>query len=232
MRPPCRILLLPSKKTTYCRDRGCALRPRPQGFCTWAAPARSFSTGSMLGGTGGTMVLRLDDTDVERNTEASVNSISRVCKWLGLGWDEEYRQSERLALHQKTAWAIFEKGLAYRDFTPASHGRRREVGATGHVAVQPGVRELSPRGKRSTRRRGRAFRLAFPGAARVGARRCVSRCGIRRAAQGRRGHRGLCAAAIDGCRPTTWPPAPMTPICGSRTSFAARTILRIRSSTC
>jgi len=42
------------------------------------------------------MILRLDDTDVERNTEASVNSIFDGLKWLALGWDEEYKQSERL----------------------------------------------------------------------------------------------------------------------------------------
>ena len=68
------------------------------------------------------MILRLDDTDVERNTEASVDSIFEGLKWLGLGWDEQYKQSERLDLHRKTAWAIFEKGLAYRDFTPAHPG--------------------------------------------------------------------------------------------------------------
>ena len=72
------------------------------------------------------MILRLDDTDVERNTEASVNSIFEGLKWLGLGWDEEYKQSERLALHQKMAQTIFEKGLAYRDFTPARTGDEEE----------------------------------------------------------------------------------------------------------
>src|SRR5215467_14501565 len=67
----------------------------------------------------GTMILRLDDTDVDRNSQASVDSIFEGLRWLDLGWDEEYRQSDRLALHQKMAWSIFDKGLAYRDFTPA-----------------------------------------------------------------------------------------------------------------
>src|SRR6202453_2983708 len=67
----------------------------------------------------GTMVLRLDDTDVERNTDASVQSIFEGLRWLGLNWDEEYKQSERLDLHRKAAEAIFARGLAYRDFTPA-----------------------------------------------------------------------------------------------------------------
>jgi glutamyl-tRNA synthetase len=67
---------------------------------------------------GGVMILRIDDTDLERNTEASLNSIFDGLNWLGLGWDEFYRQSERLELHQRMAWTIFEKGFAYRDFTP------------------------------------------------------------------------------------------------------------------
>jgi glutamyl-tRNA synthetase len=66
------------------------------------------------------MILRIDDTDIERNTEASLQSIYDGLNWLGLGWEEEYRQSQRLDLHRKMAAAIFEKGLAYRDFTPAS----------------------------------------------------------------------------------------------------------------
>jgi glutamyl-tRNA synthetase len=68
------------------------------------------------------MILRIDDTDVDRNTQASLDSIFDGLNWLDLGWDEEYHQSDRIELHQKMAWAIFEKGLAYRDFTPASAG--------------------------------------------------------------------------------------------------------------
>lgn len=67
----------------------------------------------------GTMVLRIDDTDADRNTEASLNSIYDGLNWLGLGWDEFYRQSERLELHRKVAFDLLAKGSAYRDFTPA-----------------------------------------------------------------------------------------------------------------
>src|SRR5579863_3010200 len=70
----------------------------------------------------GTMVLRLDDTDVERNTEASVRSIFDGLRWLGLDWDEEYKQSERLNLHRAAARRILDSDLAYRDFTPAHAG--------------------------------------------------------------------------------------------------------------
>jgi glutamyl-tRNA synthetase len=96
----------------------------------------------------GTMVLRLDDTDIERNTEASVQSIFEGLRWLGLDWDEEYRQSERLALHRRQAEAIFEKGLAYRDFTPAHAEAPRssnddQPSSQGAWLFNPGMRELS-----------------------------------------------------------------------------------------
>jgi len=91
----------------------------------------------------GTMVLRLDDTDVERNSEASVQSIFAGLRWLGLDWDEEYKQSERLALHRRQAEAIFAKGLAYRDFTPAHAGDDNQSSAQGAWLFNPGMRELS-----------------------------------------------------------------------------------------
>jgi glutamyl-tRNA synthetase len=91
----------------------------------------------------GTMVLRLDDTDVERNTETSVQSIFEGLRWLGLDWDEEYKQSERLALHRRQAEAIFAKGLAYRDFTPAHSDSGEASSSHGAWLFNPGMRELS-----------------------------------------------------------------------------------------
>ncbi len=79
----------------------------------------------------GTMILRIDDTDVERNTDASLNSIFDGLNWLGLPWDEQYRQSDRIELHQKLAWQIFDKGFAYRDFTPAHTGDEDKTTAAG-----------------------------------------------------------------------------------------------------
>src|SRR5512142_1662515 len=68
----------------------------------------------------GALILRIDDTDVERNTRQSLDSIFEGLKWLDLGWDEFYRQSERLDLHRQAAQAILDKGRGYRDFTPAA----------------------------------------------------------------------------------------------------------------
>jgi glutamyl-tRNA synthetase len=92
--------------------------PSPTGFLHIGS-ARTFIFNWLYARKeNGTMILRIDDTDVERNTEASMQSIFDGLRWLGLDWDEQYAQSERIELHQKSAWSIFEKGLAYRDFTP------------------------------------------------------------------------------------------------------------------
>ena len=91
--------------------------PSPTGFLH-VGSARTFIFNWLFARrNGGTMILRLDDTDLERNTDASVNSIFDGLKWLGLGWDEYYRQSERLDLHRQIAQKIFDQGLAYRDFS-------------------------------------------------------------------------------------------------------------------
>ena len=107
------------------------------------------------------MVLRLDDTDVERNTDVSVNSIFAGLRWLGLGWDEEYKQSERLALHRQIAEAIFQKGLAYRDFTPAHAGESEKSGANQTWLFNPGMRELSRAESDRRAAAGETFALRF-----------------------------------------------------------------------
>ncbi len=116
--------------------------PSPTGFLH-VGSARTFIFNWLYARRNqGTMVLRIDDTDVERNTEASVQSIFDGLRWLGLNWDEEYRQSERLALHHRAAEAIFARGLAYRDFTPAHAGEDSQSGAQGAWLSNPGMREM------------------------------------------------------------------------------------------
>jgi glutamyl-tRNA synthetase len=107
------------------------------------------------------MILRLDDTDAERNTEASVNSIFEGLKWLDLGWDEQYKQSERGNLHRQIAEAIFQKGLAYRDFTPAHTGDSERSGAQGTWLFNPGMRELSAEESNRRAASGEGFALRF-----------------------------------------------------------------------
>lgn len=115
--------------------------PSPTGFLHIGS-ARTFIFNWLYARRhGGTMILRIDDTDVARNTDVSLQSIYAGLRWLELDWDEEYRQSERLHHHQRAAEEILERGLAYRDFTPATgeEGEKRE----GPWLCNPGMRELS-----------------------------------------------------------------------------------------
>ena len=135
--------------------------PSPTGFLH-VGSARTFIFNWLFARRNrGTMILRLDDTDVERNTEASVNSIFQGLRWLGLGWDEEYKQSERLALHRQMAQMIFEKGLAYRDFTAARGGESEQSGVQGTWLFNPGMRELSQEESSRRAAAGEPFALRY-----------------------------------------------------------------------
>src|ERR1700716_3971846 len=135
--------------------------PSPTGFLH-VGSARTFIFNWLYARhNGGIMVLRLDDTDVERNTEASVNSIFEGLRWLDLGWDEEYKQSERLSLHRQMADAIFQKDLAYRDFTPAHTGESEKSGAQGTWLFHADMRVMSRQESDRRAAAGETFALRF-----------------------------------------------------------------------
>jgi glutamyl-tRNA synthetase len=110
---------------------------------------------------GGAMILRIDDTDAGRNTETSLNSIFEGLRWLNLGWDEEYKQSERLPLHSRLAEAIFQKGMAYRDFTPAQATEGEKSGAQGTWLFNAGMREMAREESDRRAAAGETFALRF-----------------------------------------------------------------------
>lgn len=62
---------------------------------------------------GGAFWLRLDDTDVQRSTEAFAEGIRRDLSWLGLAWGFEERQSARLARYAEAAELLKEAGRLY-----------------------------------------------------------------------------------------------------------------------
>src|SRR5262244_3863024 len=135
--------------------------PSPTGFLH-VGSARTFIFNWLYARrNAGTIILRLDDTDVERNTDASVNSIFEGLRWLGLNWDEEYKQSERLELHRKMAWGIFEKGLVYRDFTLAHTGDAEKSGAQGIWLFNADMRSLSSEESNQRASAGESFALRF-----------------------------------------------------------------------
>src|SRR5664279_5171935 len=119
--------------------------PSPTGFLHIGSSRTFIFNWLYARRNGGTMILRIDDTDIERNTEASLNSIFDGLDWLGLNWDEQYRQSQRLALHKEIADSILAKGLAYRDFTPPNAaGAEKDDAqhAAGAWLCNPGQREI------------------------------------------------------------------------------------------
>ncbi len=135
--------------------------PSPTGFLHIGS-ARTFVFNWLYARHhGGAMILRIDDTDVERNTEASLQSIFEGLRWLDLGWDEQYRQSERLALHRQMADAIFRKGLAYRDFTPAQTGETSRSGAQGTWLSNAEMREMPAEESDRRAAAGEPFALRF-----------------------------------------------------------------------
>src|SRR5260370_7383625 len=69
-----------------------------------------------------------------------------------------YCQSTRLDLHRRAAWAIFEKGLAYRDFTPASTALENP---SGGWLFNPGMRELMREESDRRAKAGESFVLRF-----------------------------------------------------------------------
>jgi glutamyl-tRNA synthetase len=135
--------------------------PSPTGFLHIGS-ARTFIFNWLFARrNGGTMILRIDDTDVERNTEASLNSIFEGLRWLDLGWDEQYQQSQRVALHRAAAQAIVDKGLAYRDFTPPSAGESEKSGAQGTWLFNADMRSMSPEESHRRAAAGEPFALRF-----------------------------------------------------------------------
>ena len=65
---------------------------------------------------GGKFILRIEDTDRERSTKEFENMLIEDLKWLGLDWDEFYRQSERFDIYREYAQRLVESGHAYPCF--------------------------------------------------------------------------------------------------------------------
>ena len=135
--------------------------PSPTGFLH-VGSARTFIFNWLYARHNhGTMVLRLDDTDLERNTEASTRSIFDGLRWLALDWDEEYKQSERLDLHRAAAERLLKKNLAYRDFTPAHATDDDNSSAQGAWLFNPGMREMSREASDRRAAAGEPFALRY-----------------------------------------------------------------------
>jgi glutamyl-tRNA synthetase len=77
----------------------------------------------------GTFILRIEDTDVARSTQESIQVILDAMTWLGMDWDEgAYYQSQRISLYQEAAQKLLREGKAYRCYcTPEELEAKREA---------------------------------------------------------------------------------------------------------
>jgi len=113
---------------------------------------------------GGTLVFRIEDTDVSRETVGAIDQIQRSLDWLGLEFDESprgggphppYLQSERLEVYRETAAALVAAGAAYPCYqTPeeleAARAVAREQTLSTRVDITPPC--MRPTGWRSSSR--------------------------------------------------------------------------------
>jgi glutamyl-tRNA synthetase len=83
----------------------------------------------------GAFILRIEDTDLSRSTDESIQEIIEAMKWLGLDWDEgPFRQMERQELYKKTVAKLLEEGKAYRCYCSQEEldSKRQEAQKQGH----------------------------------------------------------------------------------------------------
>ena len=88
--------------------------PSPTGYLHIGSVRTALFNWLYARHTGGTFVLRIEDTDVARNTEQSLQTILDGLRWLGLNWDEgPYFQSRRADIYKRRVQELVDKGMAY-----------------------------------------------------------------------------------------------------------------------
>ncbi|MFO1310951.1 MAG: glutamate--tRNA ligase [Burkholderiales bacterium] len=95
--------------------------PSPTGFLHLGGARTALFCWAFARHHGGTFILRIEDTDVERSTPAAVQAILDAMAWLGLDYDEgPFYQMQRMDRYRAVIDDMLARGLAYRDYmTPA-----------------------------------------------------------------------------------------------------------------
>ena len=152
--------------------------PSPTGYLHVGGARTALYNYLFARGQGGTLVLRIEDTDAARSTSESLAAILEGMRWLGLAWDEgpevggahgPYFQSERRALYHQHAETLVAAGRAYPCFctTEELEARRTAQAASGEAPRYDGrCRSLSPEARAARAAEGRtaALRFALPSA--------------------------------------------------------------------
>src|SRR5713101_4782155 len=102
--------------------------PSPTGFLHIGGARTALFNWLYARGRGGKMLLRIEDTDRERSTQAAIEAILDGLSWLGLDWDgEAVYQFSRSERHREVAQVLLEAGHAYRCYaSPDELAQMRE----------------------------------------------------------------------------------------------------------
>src|SRR5215469_5244088 len=88
--------------------------PSPTGFLHIGGARTALFNWLYARGRGGKMLLRIEDTDRERSTQAAIDAILDGLKWLGIDWDGDVvYQFSRAARHREVAESLLASGRAY-----------------------------------------------------------------------------------------------------------------------
>ncbi len=94
--------------------------PSPTGYLHIGGARTALFNWLLARQTGGKMLLRIEDTDRERSTDAAIGAILDGLKWLGLDWDDEVvYQYSRAPRHREVAAQLLAKGAAYNCYASA-----------------------------------------------------------------------------------------------------------------
>lgn len=124
--------------------------PSPTGYLHIGGARTALFNWLYARRTGGTFILRIEDTDQERSSEDSYRAILDSMRWLGLTWDEgpeasgahgPYRQTERVALYREFAERLIAEEKAYRCVCTKEHldAMRKEAEARKRPFRYPGT---------------------------------------------------------------------------------------------
>jgi glutamyl-tRNA synthetase len=93
--------------------------PSPTGYLHVGGARTALFNWLFARRSGGTFILRIEDTDIERNRPELVDGILESLRWLGLDWDEgPIHQSQRLELYRAAAEELLAGGAAYLCYCP------------------------------------------------------------------------------------------------------------------
>jgi len=123
--------------------------PSPTGYLHIGGARTALFNFLFARHTGGTFVLRIEDTDRERSTEASIDAILTNLQWLEIGWDEgPFFQSKRTPAYLAALEHLLSEGKAYRCYCSAElldAKRKAALAAARKPAYDGTCRDLPPR---------------------------------------------------------------------------------------